>query len=300
MQIKIVQKAIDKLRGKNKENSPCNKTIVSYDAHLNLEDLETISNFKKQAWQGDSANTYYKLVDNDFFSSVTFEYFRKYIKPTDKVLDVGAGTGRLSLAIAKLGCEVVASDISESMLSYINRNKGNLNIKTVISEGEHIPLEDGQFDVVTSLDLICHFPQWQNFIKEKARLCKKGGLIIFSAVNGNHLQLVSWERNQNVLRDKLFYGSNYVANITREELEKFAKENNLTLEKIQPYDFLSRNAYLCDKLTSEEIYQLLVLLTKAKKCPKWLEVIKQFELNTVKNLSEDSCADMIVYLRKNA
>ncbi len=238
------------------------------------------------------------MVDNDFFSNVTFEYFKEYIKPTDKVLDVGAGTGRLSLAIAKLGCEVVATDISESMLNYINLNKDDLNIKTILSEGEHIPLEDEQFDVVTSLDLICHFPQWQNFIKEKARLCKKGGLIIFSAVNGNHLQLISQERNQNILRDKLFYGSNYVANITREELEEFAKENNLVVEKIQPYDFLSRNAYLCDKLTSEEIYQLLVLLTKAKKCPSWMEVIKKFELSIVRNLDETSCADMIVYLRK--
>lgn len=46
---------------------------------------------------------------------LTKRYLNRYIKPGDKVLDLGGGPGRYSLYLAELGCAVTLADLSEKM-----------------------------------------------------------------------------------------------------------------------------------------------------------------------------------------
>lgn len=47
---------------------------------------------------------------------VHLEHLRRFIRSGDRVLDIGAGPGRFTIELARLGAEVVAADVSETQL----------------------------------------------------------------------------------------------------------------------------------------------------------------------------------------
>jgi len=150
---------------RKKEKSEINKKEHLY-FNANITTDEEIGQYKRNAWNSENAAQRYKInVEQNFFNAVTAKFYTKYLNPTDKVLDVGAGTGRLSFAIADKGCEVVSTDISESMLKVLDETKGERNIKTIVSDGDGIPVGDEQFDAVVSMDFMLHFHNWQDFLK---------------------------------------------------------------------------------------------------------------------------------------
>ena len=55
-----------------------------------------------------------------------------------KILDVGAGTGRLSLPMANRGAQVIALDVSPKMLELIKNSK----IETVVGDAESLPFKN--------------------------------------------------------------------------------------------------------------------------------------------------------------
>jgi len=60
---------------------------------------------------------------------ITMNYVDKYIKSGDKILEIGAGTGRYSIALAKNGYNVTAVELVESNLEVLKKNaKGLENI----------------------------------------------------------------------------------------------------------------------------------------------------------------------------
>jgi ubiquinone/menaquinone biosynthesis C-methylase UbiE len=58
---------------------------------------------------------------------VHFEQLRRYVRPGDQVLDVGAGPGRFTLELARIGADVTVADISPGQLE--------LNEQRVVGEG---------------------------------------------------------------------------------------------------------------------------------------------------------------------
>src|SRR5665213_3039476 len=49
-------------------------------------------------------------------------YLNEYVKPGNLVLDIGAGPGRFTIELARLGTEIVVADISSAQLE-LNRQK---------------------------------------------------------------------------------------------------------------------------------------------------------------------------------
>ncbi len=63
--------------------------------------------------------------------AVTMHYIHRFIKPGARVLEVGAGTGRYSIALAKEGMDVFAVELVKSNLSILQENsKGLSNIQS--------------------------------------------------------------------------------------------------------------------------------------------------------------------------
>ena len=63
------------------------------------------------------------------------------------VLDVGAGTGRVTLELAAQGMEVVALDVSESLLTALKCRAGDLPVDTVVADARSVRL-DRRFSLI--------------------------------------------------------------------------------------------------------------------------------------------------------
>jgi len=260
-----------------------------------MDDTEIIE-YKKSAWQGTGDScTYSKNVDNLFFNAVIKKIFLTYIKPGFKVFDMGAGTGRLSFALADYGCEVLASDISKDMISHIERNKDGRNIKTMIADGEFVDGYLEQFDAVTSLSFMSHFPNWANFLKIKSKLCKKGGYIIFNFRNRENFNHI--DHDEKKVLDYLFNGD-FLSSCPREEFEKICSDIGLEVVKVYPISFFSENALFHPYLTKDEVKTFTMLFGKLLASPKILDILTKFEEEIIQKSDEDVCSDTVVVLRK--
>jgi len=96
-----------------------------------------------------------------------------------KVLDVGAGTGRLAIRLAQKGAEITALDISEEMLGKIKNKK----IEKVIGEAEYLSFKNESFDIVVATFLIVHLKDLKRFFDEVYRVLKPGGLFLVTNIN---------------------------------------------------------------------------------------------------------------------
>jgi ubiquinone/menaquinone biosynthesis C-methylase UbiE len=114
-----------------------------------------------------------------------------HIKPGDKVLEIGCGTGTLTLAAkTRVGVsgEVVGIDIAPEMIEVARRKAVRKSIDVLFQVGglENIPFPDNRFDTVMCSLMIFHMPdevRGKGF-KEIYRVLKSGGhLFIIDTVD---------------------------------------------------------------------------------------------------------------------
>ena len=101
------------------------------------------------------------------------------IKPGDRVLDVAAGSGNASLPAARVGAQVVASDLTPELLEHGREHAASQGLEIEWHEGdaEALPYEDHSFDVAMSLVGIMFAPHHQASADELARVTRPGGRI---------------------------------------------------------------------------------------------------------------------------
>jgi len=81
------------------------------------------------------------------------------INDDSRILDLPCGTGRLSRLLSENGHNVVAADVSLSMIS-VARGKTGMDSKVefVVCDAEELPFSDGVFDCVVSLRFMGFLP----------------------------------------------------------------------------------------------------------------------------------------------
>lgn len=110
-----------------------------------------------------------------------------YLRPGMRFLDVAAGTGALSLPAARLGAEVVATDISPAMVEHLAahaKEEGLSNVEVRVMDGHALRFEDDAFDVSGSQYGVMLFPDLPRALGEMVRVTKPGGRV-FLVVYGN-------------------------------------------------------------------------------------------------------------------
>ena len=111
-----------------------------------------------------------------------------------KILDVGTGTGFLSILLAEMGHEVVGVDLSEGMMSLCSKKAQDKGLKIYLRKGdaESIPFEKESFDVVVSRWVLWTLLHPDKAIAEWKRVLKPGGLAY-------SFDTPSVEKNQNTI-----------------------------------------------------------------------------------------------------
>ena len=70
------------------------------------------------------------------------------LEPGARILDVGAGTGRVAIAFANIGCETVALEPALPMLKELRGKASEHRLQVVAGEGARLPFSRCQFDAV--------------------------------------------------------------------------------------------------------------------------------------------------------
>jgi ubiquinone/menaquinone biosynthesis C-methylase UbiE len=95
----------------------------------------------------------------------------------ERVLDVGAGTGAFSFALAPRVREVVAVEIDEELAARA-RADAPPNVEVIVGDGEHLPLESFSFDIAGTLRTLHHTRRPELLMAELARVTRPGGTIL--------------------------------------------------------------------------------------------------------------------------
>lgn len=103
--------------------------------------------------------------------------------PPGKALDLGAGRGISSYALARDGWDVTALEPDNSALVGSGAirelaQSAKLSITVIEDWGEKLPLSDASFDVVHGRQVLHHARDLQQLIREVARVLKPGGWFI--------------------------------------------------------------------------------------------------------------------------
>jgi SAM-dependent methyltransferase len=89
-----------------------------------------------------------------------------------RVLDLGTGTGRAAVALAKWGARVTGVDASREMLSVARQRAGAAGLSIEFAEGDAhaLAFPDRAFDLVVCLRLLMHVPDWRRVVSELCRV----------------------------------------------------------------------------------------------------------------------------------
>jgi 2-polyprenyl-6-hydroxyphenyl methylase/3-demethylubiquinone-9 3-methyltransferase len=99
--------------------------------------------------------------------------------PSDRVLDIAAGSGNAAIQAAQRGADVVASDLTPELFVPGRRRAeaAGVDVEWVEADAEDLPFEDASFDVALSTFGIMFAPRQSVAAAELARVVKPGGRI---------------------------------------------------------------------------------------------------------------------------
>jgi S-adenosylmethionine-dependent methyltransferase len=137
-----------------------------------LESVETVRKFYDE-----TVNYEWERLDRHKVEyELTKRYLNRYIKPNDKVLDLGGGPGKYSLFLAELGCEVTLADLSQKNVDFGLNKAEELGLPLsgmCVDSRDLSSIEDGQYDHVLCMGPMYHLKDENDRVKTINECLKK-------------------------------------------------------------------------------------------------------------------------------
>lgn len=110
------------------------------------------------------------------------------IRPEQRVLDVGCGTGVVAITAARAGAKVIGSDLTPALLERAKEHSklAELDIEWKEADAEALPFPDASFDVVVSQFGHMFAPRAEVAMAELLRVLKPGGTVAFNTWPPEH------------------------------------------------------------------------------------------------------------------
>ncbi len=161
------------------------------------------------------------------FAEPKAELISKFLKlrGDERILDVGAGTGHLTVALARRGHRLVATDLAHAMLI---RNPAS---GRALADAEHLPFPDASFDVVVESNLLHHVEDPVAVLREMARVSR--GKIGVIEPNRNHPPMFLFS----LLVKEEWKGLRF----TPGHLKRLAERARLGVERVFPTGWVYQN-----------------------------------------------------------
>ncbi len=153
------------------------------------------------------------------------------------ILEAGAGTGRITEHLTRLGHKVFPLDISQKMLQ---AQKDSL--PSICGDVETLPFCQDKFDTVVAVWLLVHFPNWKEILAEFVRVLKTGGTLLFELSAKEHLEWALSYAPE--IAERYSTPESYEAFVSIEELSDFLLPRGVRITEVMPYDHFNLNDLL--------------------------------------------------------
>lgn len=109
-----------------------------------------------------------------------------------RILEVGAGSGRDSITMARAGAVVYVVDYVRSSLEVCRRLAEEAGVQLIYIEADatRMPVREGSFDIVFHQGVLEHFRRPADLLDENFRILKQGGFALVDVPQAFHLYTV--------------------------------------------------------------------------------------------------------------
>ncbi|WP_194410681.1 demethylmenaquinone methyltransferase [Microbacterium cremeum] len=146
-------------------------------ADLHKDPSRVSGMFDQVAAGYDRTNTVLSMGNDRFWRAAT----TRAVSPRrgQRILDLAAGTGASSVALARSGAYVVAADFSPGMIAEgTRRHRGIPNLSFVEADATALPFGDEEFDAVTISFGLRNVVEPEKALREMLRVTKPGGRLV--------------------------------------------------------------------------------------------------------------------------
>ena len=167
----------------------------------------------------------------------TMRYIEKYIKPGDIVIEIGAGTGRYSHALARQGYTVDAVELIGHNIEVFRKNTlPSENI--TITQGNALDLssfQDSKYDITLLLGPLYHLYSIEDkrqALREAIRVTKPGGIVFAAYVISDGCLLDDGFNRGNIniaeyIEKGLIHGKTFAAKSEPEDLFELVRKEDI-------------------------------------------------------------------------
>lgn len=153
---------------------------------MEQQQRQTLDYFTSQArqWQDKATRPDYSVIKHR--QEVVIAVLQSFSRP-GKTLDIGCGTGQLTLALAQRGWSATGVDYSPAMTDLCRQNcvQHSLEASFICESIFDLDFDPHGFDLITAMGFIEYIslPQLDLFFSKCAQWLKKGGKLVFGSRN---------------------------------------------------------------------------------------------------------------------